>query len=120
MRSKKKRALTREKRQNARRKRIVRTNELRQQLVEEKKELDRLRQQWMRQKEQNLLMRLERRRECFEREGIKPPTNPTGLVRQKTNQRKKKQIDWARVNDWNKQFDDVVVDTERTRSIRWQ
>ena len=123
MRSKKNKRPTREKRQNDRRKRNERSIELRRQLDEAKKELERLkqeqRQQWMRQKELNRLMRLERRERCFEREGKQPQTNSTDLVRQKSNQRKKKQIDWAPVNDWNKKFDDVVVDSERTRTIRW-
>jgi len=121
MRSKKKKRPTREKRQNARRKRIERSIKLRQELQEAKKELERLkqeqRQQWIRQKEQNRSMRLERRQRCFQREGIEPPTNPTGLVRQS---KSKRQIDWTPVNDWNKKFDDVVVDSKRTRTIRWQ
>ena len=113
-------------RQNARRKRIERSIELRRQLHEAKVELARLmlqkqeqeKQKWIRRKEEYRLMRLERRRKCFEREGKQPRTNSTGLVRQNSIQRKK-QIDWTPVNDWNKKFDDVVVDTERTRTIRW-
>ena len=124
MRSKKKKRPTREKRQNDRRKRIERSIGLRRELHEAKVELARLilqkqeqeKQEWIRRKEENRLMRLERRKRCFEREGIKPPINPTGLVRQP----KKRQIDWTPVNDWNKQFDDVVVVSDRTPTIRWR
>lgn len=130
-RSKKKKRPTREKRQNDRRKRLLiqkeqRSIETRRQLHEAKVELARLilqkqeqeKQEWIRRKEENRLMRLERRQRCFEREGKQPWTN-SGLVRQSSNQRKKKQIDWTSVNDWNKKFDGDVVDSERTRTIRW-
>tara|TARA_Y100000591_G_scaffold65672_1_gene54282 strand:+ start:544 stop:861 length:318 start_codon:yes stop_codon:yes gene_type:complete len=85
-----------------------------------KKRIDQERSKQEQEKqEQNRLMRLDRRQRCFEIVGRKPPTNPTGLVRQTTVYTKKKQIDWTPVNDWNKKFNDVVVDSERSRTIRW-
>ena len=84
---------------------------------QEKEKQEKEKQEWIRRKEENRWMRLDRRKRSLQKEGKQPWTNSTGL-RHGPILREKKKIDWTPVNDWNKEFYQVVF-TNRPKTITW-